>query len=97
MSTVSAEQMAPKILAIYVRDGTGRPGQILHDLLMQWLNEINPVELTMAFDSRNGWLSQTAIGFELTHAGLATPSHNFSGSLRLSHCQRDSIWLRRYI
>jgi hypothetical protein len=34
--------MARKILAIYVRDGTGRPGQVLtgHDLLMQWPEEI---------------------------------------------------------
>jgi hypothetical protein len=75
MSTVSAEQFARKILAIYVRDGTGRPGQILtdQDLLMQWPNEISPEELTRAleFACHNGWLSQTAIGFELTHAGLA--------------------------
>jgi hypothetical protein len=75
MSMVSVEQLARKILAIYVRDGTGRPGQILtgHDLLMQWPEEIGPLQLATAleFACRNGWLSQTAIGFELTHTGLA--------------------------
>ena len=75
MSTVSAEQLARLILAIYVRDATGRPGQILtgDDLLTKWPKEVSPVELTLAleFACLNGWLSQTAIGFELTHAGFA--------------------------
>jgi hypothetical protein len=72
---VSTEDLARKILGMYVRDGTGRPGQILtdQDLLGQWPKEVSPAELTMAleFACRSGWLSQTAIGFELTHAGLA--------------------------
>ncbi len=71
--TVSTEELAREILRIYVRDGMGRPGQILtdHDLLIQWPRAFSPIELTMALECacRNGWLLQTAIGFELTHAG----------------------------
>ena len=75
MPTVSTEHLARRLLTIYVRDGTGRPGQILtsHDLLTQWPEECSQLEFTTAlqFACQNGWLSETAIGFELTHEGLA--------------------------
>ena len=77
MATYSNDELARKVLAMYVRDRTGRAGQVLgvQDLLAQWPKGFTHVELTAALEyaSDKGWLDQTETGFKLTQGGLTEP------------------------
>lgn len=77
MATFSTEELARKVLAMYVRDRTGQAGQVLgrQELLAQWPKGFTHVELSagLAYACDNGWLEQTETGFELTQGGLAEP------------------------
>ena len=76
MATYSIDDLAHKVLAMYVRDRT-EAGQVLsrHDLLAKWPKGFTHVELTAALDyaCANGWLERTETGFKLTQGGLAEP------------------------
>jgi hypothetical protein len=77
MATYSTDELAHKVLGMYVRDRTGQPGQVLsrEDLLAQWPKGFTHVELNTALECAcsKGWLQQTETGFELTENGLAEP------------------------
>ena len=74
MATYSTAELAHKVLAMYLRDGTGQAGQVLsrNDLLAQWPKGFTPVELTTALEYAcdNGWLEQIKSGFKLTQRGF---------------------------
>lgn len=75
MATYSTDELARKILAMYVQGNTGRAGQVLgrQDLLALWPKGFTHVELTTALEHAcsHGWLEQTNNGFKLTQSGLA--------------------------
>jgi hypothetical protein len=77
MATYSTDELAHKVLAMYVRDQTGQSGQVLGrpDLLAQWPKGFTHVELTAALEYAcdHGWLEQTETGFKLTQSGLIEP------------------------
>ena len=75
MATFSSEELARKILTMYVKGNIGRAGQVLglQDLLAQWPKGFTHVELTtgLEYACGNGWLEQTENGFRLTQSGFA--------------------------
>ena len=77
MATYSTDELAHKVLAMYVRDPSSQTEQVLarQDLLAQWPKGFTHVELTAALEyaCANGWLEQTETGFKLTEGGLAEP------------------------
>ena len=77
MATYSTDELAHKVLSMYVRDRRGRDGQVLsqEDILAQWPKGFTHVELTAALEHAcsQGWLEQTEAGFALTPRGLAEP------------------------
>lgn len=77
MATYSTDELAHKVLAVYVRDRPAVGGQVLsqQDLLAQWPKGFTHVELTAALEHacRKGWLKQTEAGFALTERGVAEP------------------------
>ena len=74
MATYSTDELARKVLAMFVQDNPGRARQVLsrQDLLAQWPKGFTHVELTTALEyaCSNGWLEQTEQGFMLTQSGL---------------------------
>ena len=77
MATYSTDELAHKVLGMYVRDRTGEPGQVLRreDLLARWPKGFTHVELNTALEyaCRKGWLEETETGYELTENSLAEP------------------------
>ncbi len=75
MATFSTEELARKVLAMYVHGTTGQAGHILsrQDILAQWPKGFTPVELATAlqYACSKGWLEQTKQGLKLTQFGCA--------------------------
>ena len=73
MATFSTEELARKVLAMYMKGNTGRAGQVLdrQDLLAQWPKGFTHVELATAlkYACTHGWLERTEQGFILTRDG----------------------------
>ncbi len=75
MATYSTEELARKILGMYIRDRMPGAGQTLNrqDLLAQWPKGFTHVEMTTALEHAcsKGWLEQTEHGYKLTQSGCA--------------------------
>ena len=75
MATYSTDELARKVLAMFVQDNTGRAGQVLRrqDLLAQWPKGFTHVELATAVEyaCSKGWLEQRDNNFKLTQSGFA--------------------------
>ena len=75
MATFSSEELARKVLALYVEGTVWQVGRVINcrDLLWRWPKGFSRVEMDsgLEYASRQGWLEPTDQGFKLTPSGLA--------------------------